>query len=144
MLRANPTREHQEYKGIRKGPRVKTMKCCVRSIMIHLVEADGKGEWWHQMNSHDFSGASSACSKETHLLKDLRKAWVSSPGCPVPVITTPQPPSLRVIQFPPPSPLGSPSWIPYCLLPSFPCPRAPGPAADLGDQNKVVMTSSAS
>ena len=48
---------------------MKDMKCCVCSIMIHLVEADGKGEWWHQMNSHEFSGASSTYSKETHLLK---------------------------------------------------------------------------
>lgn len=37
------------------------MQCCVRRILIHLVETDGKGECLNQMNPYDFSGASSTC-----------------------------------------------------------------------------------
>ena len=57
------------------------MKCCVCSILIRLVEADGKGEWQHQMSPHDLLWSIFNLSKETHLLKGLRRhlgqfSWV--------------------------------------------------------------------
>ena len=120
------------------------MKCCVRSILIHLVEADGKGEWWHQMNSHDFlwsifnlqQGNTSFEGSEESL---GQFSWVPCTSHHHPTATLTEGHSVPSSII-----LGSPSWIPYCLPPLFPCPRAPGPSFDLGDQNEVVMTSSAS
>lgn len=67
---------------------------------------------------------SSPYSKETCILKGLKKAWVNSPGCLVPVITISQIPSLWVFQFSLPTTPGL--YIPETstlLLPPFPYSR---------------------